>query len=128
MDNILEEIETKAQDGNDLISVFLGGKLEGSGYDERYRFPEGVCPPFNVIPRWAFAQRCMRYHTCYDWLMVVIKKCWENKDQSHELNEKYTEIINHLTDFNFILPHQMTHERVVEFIEIYNKINEKKDI
>ncbi len=50
--------ENEYQDGNDLISIFLGGKLEGT----YYKFPEGICPPFNAIARMDDGIRIMNYH------------------------------------------------------------------
>lgn len=116
-----EETEEKCQDGNDLICLFLGATLKGKGENEMYYFPKGVCPPFDCIPRWYATKRCMRFHECYDWLMPVIKKCWENAT-TDELKSKYYDIVYELTNFNMILPLQNTQEKVVEFIKLYNSV------
>lgn len=148
MTNVEDLIQIKEdlnQDQNDLIMVFCGGKLENIPYiGEVYRFDDSKileelmkCPPFGFLLRRdnENGPRTMEYHTNYNWLMFAIKNCWEKLQQIKTpdffLKEKYKEICKSLTDFlpgnNTIgtrrMELQWTFDRVVEFIEIYNKNN-----
>lgn len=134
-ENILEEHENTLQDGNDLIAIFCGGKLEYIPFvGEIYRFDESEtpvylmkCPPLGIIVRSNDAgQRIMNFHYDYNWLMFVIKHC-KAKATTPKLEEKYKEICNSLTEFldliNFRSNSEIewSHKLVVDFIELFNK-------
>jgi len=139
MDDFMQEKEDLNQDENDLIMIFCGGKLENIPYiGEIYRFDDPTtlesfmkCPPFGFLQRRTDGPKIMEFHTNYNWLMFAIKNCWEklqHEIETPELKEKYKEICESLTSFILgitigtrRMEIQWTFDRVIEFIQIYNK-------
>ncbi len=79
------------------------------------------CPPFGCIMK-----EGMSFNFDYNWLMFVIKECYQKRTINNKLLSKYEEITKELTTFSWPYPIDIVYPIVIEFIDIYNdKRNQK---
>ena len=93
------------EQNNKLIAEFMGIKFnKGTFYNMGYDvFSDG-----NL-----YRSHEMKYHTSWDWLIPVVKKCLRTGDNT----DQWDEIYNSLSTVN----KEIVYNQVIKFIEIWNK-------
>ena len=99
---------------NKLIAKFMGAKplvLGGSTEYEMYGVLD--CIEDGVNEKHYFINDEMRFHVSWDWLMPVVKKCFQTGDDTHQWDD--------IIDTIFTCDINIVYAQVVEFIKEYNK-------
>ena len=95
-------------EGNKLIAEFMGAYIAKEGqlaYDMDDKYPNGLD---RLMPE------DMKYHTSWDWLMPVVKECF---------NKQFFGSNFYIKGIILSLPYvelEMTWKAVVSFIELYS--------
>jgi len=84
-------------DANKLIAEFMGMEAYALGYDK-----------FSDVAE-------MKYHTSWDWLMPVVKKCLDVYHIEQMNDDIHFQFYDSLGDI------KLTYQAVVEFINEYNQ-------
>jgi len=97
------------EESNELIAVFMGNEVTGPG------IPMGIW--FEDIKDFIQFQD-LKYHSSWNWIMPVVKKCLNLTMEDLENYEKQYENID---DSFYQVNIDQTYKAVVEFIKWYNK-------
>ena len=96
----------KQKESNTLIAEFMGMNY-GDPNDNSVMIQ--MTPQGNeVVPI-----NSMEYHSSWDWLMPVVKKCFQTGDDTHQWDN--------IMDTIFTCDINIVYAQVVEFIKEYNK-------
>jgi len=101
---------------NIMIAEFMGAKKLKASYIEAYIFP--IYPNCTeTLLNYVIETNNFKYHTSWDWLMPVIKKC--NKTTSgYKLPAAYEQIEHALIELN----QEKIYAAIIKFIKTYNQI------
>ena len=109
---------------NRMIAEFMGVNKNNNG---TYELPQFGRLNLGGEFKTEFNDTQMRYHTSWDWLMPVVKECFSKIEIFEYDSDMYEHCIECIFHPDFTLNAFMNgeindiHERVVEFIEWYNK-------
>ena len=88
------------EENNKMIAEFMGMK-----YSDKRSFNDG---------EWTHSIKSLsEFHTSWNWLMPVVKKCFKTGDDTHEWDN--------IMDTLFTCDRDIVYAQVVEFINQYNK-------
>ena len=86
----------RTQENNKMIAEFMGYPNIANDEDKR-----------------DYLEDCVKYHKSWDWLMPVVKKCFQTGDDTYEWDN--------IMDTLFTCDRDIVYAQVVEFINQYNK-------
>lgn len=115
--------EEESQDLNDRIMLFMGGVVEPTPFGgEVYRFPDGVVPPMNVLPRAdQGGTRIMMMHYNITHLFGAIDFCNQKALKNEELYKTYLSIGEELVVYSYDI--RWAQRKLINFIEQYEKLS-----
>jgi len=104
---------------NKLIAEFMGAKPIVLGISTEYEM-YGIIECINdgVDEKHFFIDDEMEFHTSWDWLMPVVKKCRLESRCKYDTDDAWDKIHWALEEVN----QEEVYDAVVEFIKEYNKI------
>jgi len=104
------------QENNKIIAEFMGLKYYEPFFEvteesqmERIEVREGKAISFGYM----FEPHELKYHESWDWLMSVVKKCFQTGDDTYEWDN--------IMDTLFTCDIDIVYAQVVEFINQYNE-------
>lgn len=104
---------------NKLIAKFMDFPTQRDAVDEdtiAYYVGESIMHTDNTNNQNdydVFHPEDMQFHTSWDWLMPVVKKCFQTGDDTHQWDD--------IMDTIFTCDINIVYAQVVEFIKEYNK-------
>jgi hypothetical protein len=96
---------------NKLIAEFMGYKFYNNLPQQRngYQLPKDKGTAIYL----AYSTSELQYHKSWDWLMLVVKKCFRTGDDTHQWDN--------IMDSIFTCDRDIVYRQVVEFINEYNR-------
>lgn len=105
-------MKDKIIEQNEMIAEFMGGYCHAE-----YNLKVGMNIPF-LKDQW-FDYKDMQFHSSWEWLMEVVEKCHNLRNQDENIFDLYSGFV--LDETPIWVPIEKVYERVVAFIKEYNE-------